>query len=234
MTPRCAALVLTVVLSAAPLEAADAARAAEMLERGRTLQSAEALIEAKTLFAACLRERPGDGACGYSFARASLYLAEVYRLGRKSNEAAQELEAGIEQLQKTLGQTETASAHSLLADLYGESIAVHGGLSGMRYGPKITSENRRAMELDANDANVYASLGRQYLNTPARFGGDVKRAISAFEQSLRINPNSDETLVWLAVAFRKVGNQSGFEEAIRKALQLNPDSVVAKRVRDGR
>lgn len=150
------------------LTAADSAQALQLLERGRTLLSDHLLLRAKASFTACLREEPENEVCGYSFAKTSLYLAEAYRSEGRTKDAEEVLDAGIEQLQRTLAHKETAEAHSLLADLYGQYIALHGGFSGMRYGPKVAAENKRALEVDRNNAKAYASLGRQYFNTPAK------------------------------------------------------------------
>jgi len=62
---------------------------------------------------------------------------------------------------------------------------------------KPKAENKRALELDANDPRVYASLGRQYLNPPSRLGGDVAKAMESFRKSTELDPKSDEAFVWL-------------------------------------
>ena len=68
---------LLVLLLHAQLVAGDATQAMELLERGRTLLSADLLLQAKASFAACLRDRPEDAPCGYRFARASVMEREL-------------------------------------------------------------------------------------------------------------------------------------------------------------
>jgi len=123
----------------------------------------------------------------------------------------------------------SADAHSLLADLYGRKISFGVGMfAGPKFGPKIKAENQRAQELDGNNPRVFASLGRQYLNAPKMFGGDVDKAIESFRKSIQIDPKSDEAFVWLGIALRKEGDAAGAEQAFQDALRLNPRSVFAK------
>jgi Tfp pilus assembly protein PilF len=75
---------------------------------------------------------------------------------------------------------------------------------------------------------AWASLGRQYLMAPAMFGGDVNKAIESFQKSLVLDPQQDETWVWLAQAFKKKGDKPQAREAIDKALLLNPKSQFAR------
>ena len=103
-------------------------------------------------------------------------------------------------------------------------------LRGPKYGPKVKAENNCALELDPKDARVYASLGRQYLHAPSMFGGDLNKAIENFQKSTELDPKSDENFVWLAIALRKKGDSAGAEQALTKALQLNPRSAFAKEI----
>jgi hypothetical protein len=60
------------------------------------------------------------------------------------------------------------------------------------------------------------ALGRQYLNAP--FGGDVDKAIENFRKSTELDPNSDETFVWLAMALRKKGDMAGAKPGIGRGV----------------
>jgi len=43
-----------------------------------------------------------------------------------------------------------------------------------------------------------------------------------------LHPQSDETLVWLAIALRKKGDGKGANQPLAEALRLNPRSVFAR------
>ena len=123
----------------------------------------------------------------------------------------------------------STDAHSLLADLYGRKISFGIGMfAGPKFGPKNQAENKRAQELDGNNPRVFANLGRQYLNAPKMFGGDVDKAIESFRKSIQLDSKFDEAFVWLGVALRKKGDSAGAEQAFQEALRLNPRSSFAK------
>lgn len=149
--------------------------------------------------------------------------------GDKKN-AEHALDEAIRNVQEALAVNDnSADAHRLLADLYGEKIGFGMAMfAGPRYGPKVQQENQRAFALDANNPHVYASLGRQYLEAPKMFGGDLDKAIESFRKATQLDPKSDESFVWLAIALRKKGDSAGAQQALQEALTLNPQSAFAK------
>jgi tetratricopeptide (TPR) repeat protein len=100
--------------------------------------------------------------------------------------------------------------------------------AGPKFGPKVKAENQRALELDPNNARAAASLGRQYFEAPKMFGGDLEKAIESFRKSIQLDPQFDETYVWLATALRKKGDTAGADQALQEALKLNPRSAFAQ------
>jgi Flp pilus assembly protein TadD len=84
------------------------------------------------------------------------------------------------------------------------------------------------MALDDKNPRVWASTGRKYLMSPKAFGGDTSKAIECFKKSLTLDPNQDETWVWLAKAYDKQSDKANAREAIQHALQLNPRSQWAQ------
>ena len=126
-------------------------------------------------------------------------------------------------------QDNSADAHSLLADLYGRKISLGNAMfAGPKFGPKVKEENAKAVALDDKNARVWASLGRQYLMTPKTFGGDVAKAIESFKKSVALDPQQDETYVWLAKAYHRQGDKAKARDALQHALALNPDSSWVK------
>jgi len=56
----------------------------------------------------------------------------------------------------------------------------------------------------------------------------ISKAIESLERSVALDPQQDETYVWLARAHKKHGEKAEAQEAIQHALTLNPDSPWIK------
>ena len=199
-----------------------------MLEDARTTLDEGALNRARDAFAQITKNNPQNSEAWYQLARANRYRIEAYVNHQDKKTAAAALDDAIAAVTNAIKLNDkSADAHSLLADLYGRKISLGVFLGGPRFGPKVSEENKRALALDAANPRVHASLGRQYLMTPGLFGGDVEKAVDEFRASLRLDPKSDETYVWLAIACRKHEDKTCADKAIADALQLNPRSTFA-------
>ena len=201
-----------------------------LLEEARTTLDDGALTNAQTYFAEMTPQHPENATYFYELARVHSYRSSALSIRGEKKKAEHALDDAIAAVKQSLKLEEKfADAHSLLADLYGRKIGFGVGMfAGPKYGPKVQAENKRAQELGPNDARVFASLGRQYLEAPHMFGGDVDRAIASFRKSIELDPKSDEAYVWLAIALRKKGDTAGADQALQQALLLNPRSVFAK------
>src|SRR5260370_16005058 len=123
----------------------------------------------------------------------------------------------------------SADAHGVLADLYGRKSSLGNAMFlGPKFGPKVKEENAKAMALDNKNPRVWASLGRQYLMAPKMFGGDVSKAVESLEKSVALDPQQEETYVWLARGYKKHGDKAKARDTIQHALTLNPDSSWIK------
>jgi tetratricopeptide (TPR) repeat protein len=190
------------------------------------LQSLKAQLEQR------IAQYPKDAKAQYQLAEVQGYLADAYELRKEKKQASAAVDKAIEAAQHSIQlDDKSADAHSLLADLYGRKIGLGNGMfAGPHFGPKVKDENQRAMALDDKDPRVWASLGRQYLLAPKMFGGDLSKAIDSFQKSLSIDPQQDDTYVWLAKAYQKQGDHAKASEAIQHALQLNPQNPLAHHV----
>jgi tetratricopeptide (TPR) repeat protein len=204
----------------------------QLLEEGRTTLEDNALAQALDYFSKLAQQHPENAVYFYHLARVNAYRCEAYAAHGDKKKAESALDEAIANVQQSLKLNEkSADAHSLLADLYGRKISFGIGMfAGPKFGPKIQAENKRAQELEANNARVFASLGRQYLNAPKVFGGDVDRAIESLRKSTQLDPKFDETYVWLGIALRKKSDSAGAEQAFQEALRLNPRSAFAKQM----
>jgi tetratricopeptide (TPR) repeat protein len=207
-------------------ELADGLR---LLEEGRTTLAEKALNEARDYFLKLTQKNPGSAIYFYELARVDQYRCNAADMRKDSKAAMAAMEAAISEATEAINLNEaSADEHSLLADLYGRRIGLGGFMAGPRFGPKIGAENKRALELDANNAKVLASVGRQYLMAPKMFGGDLDKALANLQKSTERDPQADETFVWLAIAERKKGNADAANQALDEALRLNPRSVFAQ------
>jgi tetratricopeptide (TPR) repeat protein len=202
----------------------------KLLEESRTTLDETALSRAQEYFGKLTQQHPENAVYFYELARVESYRSSAFSMRNDKKKAEHALDEAMASVQQSLKLNEKSpDAHSLLADLYGRKIGFGVGMfAGPKYGPKVKSENERAQELDPNSARVFASLGRQYFMAPHMFGGDIDKAVESLRKSTQLDPNFDETYVWLAIALRKKGDEAGAEQALQQALKLNPRSVFAK------
>jgi cytochrome c-type biogenesis protein CcmH/NrfG len=177
-----------------------------------------------------LARNPNDALSQYQLACVESYLVDVADARKDKKAATAALERAIDAVQRSIQLNDnSADAHSLLADLYGRKISLGTTMfAGSRFGPKVGEQNKRALALDDKNPRVWASLGRQYLTAPKAFGGDIPKAIDSFQKSLALDPTQDETWVWLAKAYEKQPDKPKARDALRRALQLNPQSPMAQ------
>jgi tetratricopeptide (TPR) repeat protein len=201
----------------------------QLLDEGRTTLKEDALNRAQDHFLKLTQENPGNALYFYELARVDYYRASSARGSKNNKSAASILDQAISEAQESLKLDErSAVAHSLLADLYGNKIGLGVGfMLGARFGPKVDAENKRALELDSNNPQVLASLGRQYLHAPKMFGGDLDKAIANLQKSIDRDSTADETYVWLAIAYRKKGDAAAANKALDEALRRNQRSMFA-------
>jgi len=206
-----------------------------LLQEGRTTLDQKTLVEARDYFSHLINKGRNNPEYFYQLARADSYRIDAYRAQHDSKNAEATLKQAISEVERAIELNDnSAKAHSLLADLYGRKISIAGFMAGPHYGPKIDSENKKALALDPKDSNVLASRGREYLMAPSMFGGDVNKAIDSFRKATQADPANDENFVWLSLAYRKAGNSVEAEKAVHEALRLNPGSVFAKNTAAGR
>ena len=202
-----------------------------LLEEGRTTLNDGTLTQARDYFVKLTQHYAENAVYFYQLARVDQYRYQAYLQHGDKKNAERALDGAIADVQQSIKLNDnSADAHSLLADLYGQKIGMGVGMfAGPKFGPKVKAENERARALDAKNPRVYASLGRQYYMAPKMFGGDNDKAIESFRKSTELDPQSDETYVWLAIALRKKGDSAGADQALQSALKLNPQSVFAQK-----
>lgn len=235
--PATCVVVIFAAMTWLAAQAPDAAPAAglRLLEESRTTLAEPALEQARDYFAKLAKENPNHAVYLYELARIDFCRGNAADLRGDKKAAVGAIELATGEAQASLKADEhSAVAHSLLADLYGRRIGLGGFMLGPRLGPKIAAENKRALELDGNNAVVLAAVGRQYLMAPKMFGGNVDKAIENLQKSTQLDPRADETFVWLARAYREKGDAASANKALDEALRLNPRSVFAQNTKAGK
>lgn len=200
----------------------------EMGEGSSTLDMAT-LRAARAEFASCAGLQPAEVAsrCSYDLARTEHYLHLAAQHAGTARAAKTWLNSALADAQLAVSRNpDSADAHALLGDIYGEKI--DSMFSGMKYGPRANAETAASLRLDPHCAQAWAVLGRKYLFAPALFGGDIDKAIDAFRKATLYAPHSAEDFVWLAIALQKKGKLPQAREAVATALRLDGRSVPAR------
>jgi tetratricopeptide (TPR) repeat protein len=202
------------------------------LEDGRSTLDQKTLLAARDVFATCVHQDDKNSLCYYDLARTEAYLARERQFAKDKKATERWIDSAIADVQHAITLNDrSADAHALLGDLYGTKIS--GMMSGMKYGPKANAETERAFQLDPNNAQAFAVIGRKYYFAPSMFGGDLNKAIESFKKATTLDPHYDEAFVWLAIAYRKKGDSQDAQTALTQALRLNSRSVFAQRIQAG-
>lgn len=205
-------------------------QATSLLEQGRMTLKSGPLLQAWQVLEPCANTATGRVDCCYQGARACLYLSRSLDLDKNRKQAEKWDETGITLARKAvLLNDSSADAHSLLALLYETNLSYGDMFTGMDIGPKADAENKKAMSLDLNNAQVQLAAGIQYVMAPPIGGGDIKKGITTLEKVLELDSKMDEAYYWLAKAYRKQNDRVGFKKALDSALQLNPQNRMAQK-----
>lgn len=92
-------------------------------------------------------------------------------------------------------------------------------------------EIERALRLDADNAAAYIALGLWYFFTPGMFGGDLHKALRAFEKAVEAAEGDHERFLahmWLGQARLKQGAKEQARAHFEQALSIYPQSRWAQ------
>jgi tetratricopeptide (TPR) repeat protein len=85
---------------------------------------------------------------------------------------------------------------------------------------------KRSIELDPHDSPAYSSLGTMYLENEQR-----SKAREILEQGLRVNQDSAELRVYLAVVLVAIGDDRRAEKLLDEAEEIDPDLELIQTLR---
>lgn len=111
-----------------------------------------------------------------------------------------------------------------------ESIPKENSSSSLRTSESSVAEQSsdpiRHLEKDIlahpDDAKIWTELGNAYFDN-----NSYQKAISAYEQSLRIEPGNPDVLTDLGIMYRETKNYEKALECFRKASEINPTHINA-------
>jgi eukaryotic-like serine/threonine-protein kinase len=130
--------------------------------------------------------------------------------------------------QKSIQQPVTTSVDAyndyLQARFYSNDYLVHSSLESLESGERLLNH---AISLDKNFTDAYALLAAFYSYQSANFVKDaeanLKRAESAAQSALRINPQSVEGLIALGGAYSEEGREQEAIRTLKQAVALAPN-----------
>jgi serine/threonine protein kinase/Tfp pilus assembly protein PilF len=113
-----------------------------------------------------------------------------------------------------------ALAYSGVADYY-NFLSVFGVMSPEESFPAAKEAATKAIELDANLAEAYTSLGIATMG----YEWDFARAEKLFKRALELNPNYAEGRIWYSHLLGATGRHDLAVREMRRAETLNPQSI---------
>lgn len=150
-----------------------------------------------------------------------LYLMGRFHLARRTEESSIK---SLGYFQRSVEQDrEYALAYSGLADVY-LIQQYYSWISPANGLPKAKAAAQRALELDENLAEVHATLG----SIRSLQDWDTEAGEREFRRAIELNPNYSTAFSWYAMNhLRPLGRLAEAEEALQRALEVDPFSLIA-------
>lgn len=163
--------------------------------------------------------------------RAKLHL----ELGNcfQGEQRVKHLEAAQQEVEEVLFQGLALSeAFRVLADTLMQQIPLKGVEFAMEAGPRARDAIQKALQLDPANSRAYLSAGIYYLFTPAKYGGDLSKAIKFLRKADEVAhevPDRFLAKVYIGKAVKAKGELDAARLAFTGALALYPNSAWAQR-----
>jgi tetratricopeptide (TPR) repeat protein len=124
-------------------------------------------------------------------------------------------------------------AHCLYAGIKGMIAHFGGPLSKSVNGAAVLRHLAIARKLQPDSVMVAFGYGSYYLLVPPVLGRDPDKAISYFEAIIRGQPRFADVYVRMAQAYQLKGMRQQYRAYLSKALELEPDSIIARDIAEG-
>src|SRR5215510_11728967 len=132
-------------------------------------------------------------------------------------------ERGIEMGQRAVAQQpDGVEGHFWLGANYGGLSEIQGIWHALQMVKKVRGEMETALRLqpDYEDGNAYRALGEIARQLPGVLGGNLKRAITYFEQGSRVAPHNMAIKLALARAYLEAGQREASQRLVTEILQM--------------
>jgi tetratricopeptide (TPR) repeat protein len=148
-----------------------------------------------------------------------------YQVGDQASDQEKQryFEQGMALGQRAVAQQPSrAEGHFWLAANYGGLSEIQGIWHALQMVKKVRSEMETALRLqpDYEDGNAYRALGEIARQLPGVLGGNLKRAITYFEQGLRVAPQNMAIKFALARAYLEAGQREASQRLATEILQM--------------
>jgi tetratricopeptide (TPR) repeat protein len=148
-----------------------------------------------------------------------------YQVGDDASEREKQryFEHGIEMGQRAVAQQpSSAEGHFWLGANYGGLSEIQGIWHALQMVKKVRSEMETALRLqpEYEDGNAYRALGEIARQLPGVLGGNMKRAITYFEQGSRVAPQNMAIKLALARAYLEAGQREACQRLLTEILQM--------------
>ncbi len=225
-------------LAAALLFAAEGALFAQqvpaesqaLLEKARTaFQQRENAAQAKAavdLFKQAAAADPKSYAALWEGAKACYFYGNYTREDAEDSEKLAIFQDGIDRAKAAVAlDPKGVEGHfwlGVLDGVYGETKGIFKSLSMV---PLIKQEMATCMELDTSVEGYGPDrvLGRLYYKLPGFKGGDNKKSIEYLEASLKGEPASSLTMLYLAEVCKSEGQKDRAIALVRQVVSMTPD-----------
>jgi tetratricopeptide (TPR) repeat protein len=189
--------------------------------RRENLASAQ---QAAEIWAARLREAPGDFEAAWKLARARYWLG-----GHAPQESRRKyLEDGITAARAAIAaQPNRPEGHFWLAANMGALAESFGMRAGIKYRKPIKEALETVLKIDPGfqQGSADRALGRWYFKVPGLFGGSNEKSEQHLRKSLTYNPNSTASLFFLAETLEDMDRKDEARATLQKVLDapIDPD-----------
>jgi tetratricopeptide (TPR) repeat protein len=215
--------------------------AKKLLKKGVNIWDPELMKSARSrLLGLVAKEKTASFYPVYYIALCDYRLATYYLTLGQMDKAEPYIKEGQDYLKKAMElQPDFGELDAFYAYMLGFEIALNPE-KAMSLGMESFQYFGKAFEKSPENPRVNYLQGVSYLYTPVEYGGGADAAIEILAKSIElfekeniqdpVKPSwgKDEAYTFLAMAYAQKGNKEKAAELFQKALEINPDFIMAK------
>lgn len=131
-------------------------------------------------------------------------------------------------------QTNSVEGHFWLAANYGGKAQLVGAIKALSTVKKIRNEMLMVVKLNETfeNGNAYLALGEIDRELPSVMGGSKKRAISYYEQGLKLAPENLDLKVALSKAYKDAGRKDEAKRLLEEVIKAQPTTRIQRETQE--